>query len=161
MNNVILNNELTLQYPDGFHVLDEDEMSRIFPVNTPNRWAIMDLDRHLIICVQWQKSSAILARFSSTKDHAKRVVAKARAAYREKECEIGDPYQTSVCGQEAWGVSFSYEVDGVKQLGKVILFKRLSKKTHTTYTVYYYTREESAEENEVILHDALSSVEVI
>ena len=158
VNDVKLNNELCLTYPDGFHVLDEEEMNRVFPLDVPNRWAIWDIDRHIIISVQWHEANALLARLVSTKDLAKRVAAEAAKAYRANEYEVGELYQTTLCGEEAWGISFKYEVAGVFQIAHALVFKHAVENTNCTYTLSFYEREENAEASEQVFQDLVASL---
>ena len=158
MNDVTLNGELCLSYPDGFHVLDADEMARVFPNDGPNRWGIWDTERHMIVSVQWHESNVLLAGLVSTKDLARRVAAEAGKAYKSNDYEVGELYQTTLCGEEAWGVSFRYEVSGVYQIAYAIVFKHVVETTNCTYTLSFFEREENAEASEQVFRALLDSL---
>ena len=45
MNSLIVNEELTMNVPEGFHIMTEEEMAQLKYFDKP-MWLIMDPDRH-------------------------------------------------------------------------------------------------------------------
>ena len=42
----IINQEISIGVPDGFHIMSKEELTKIYVTNDPNRWGIWDHDRH-------------------------------------------------------------------------------------------------------------------
>ena len=57
----IINNEISIGIPDGFHVMSEEELTKVYVTKDPKRWGIWDNDRHVIISVLWQDLDAFTA----------------------------------------------------------------------------------------------------
>ena len=52
-----LNEELEINYiPEGFHVMDSEELSSLKAYGGQPNWCIKDPERHIIITVSWKKS---------------------------------------------------------------------------------------------------------
>ena len=61
MTNDIINNELEISWPEGFHRMNEAELRKAFKDNNPNRWGIMDEERHMMITVLWNRTNMLSA----------------------------------------------------------------------------------------------------
>ncbi len=158
MTEVLLNEELSFTYPDGFRVLEAAEVSRLFSANGLERWAIWDEDRRAIFCLQWRTVRGIAAALVHPKNHVRRVVMRARASYRGEECEASPLSACTVAGEPAYEASFTYSELGVRQRARVMAFKHSHKGSTTVYTLYFYTRESDVESNGAVLRSLLSTM---
>lgn len=153
MNEVVLNGNLRLQYPDGFQIMDEAEQKRVFNVDTSNRWCIQDSDRNIMIAATWNTSNKLLARISSPKDQAKRVEARARKAYKDRGYRRIEFSKTKVAGRDAHTVSFECHIMDADQVVEVIVFYEGA----TYFFIYCYTQKANAAENRKVIDEVLAS----
>ena len=137
MNTVTLNDALSITYPKGFHVMDEAEEVMVFQQKLPERWAIWDTKRHIIINVQWHRAHGLLLKVADPKDLAKRIGRIARKTYRKLDYRDETLFETEVCGRKAAGIRYAFTIDGVSQVSEAIVFKGAS----CSYTIYYTARE--------------------
>lgn len=156
MQTALLNDELSVGIPNGFHVMDREEELRVFADNMADRWAIWDTHRRIIISVMWHVSNRFLVRFASTKDLIQRVEKKARKAYQANGYQAGEPYETQVCGTDAHAIRYEYEMGGVAQVSEVLIFKHEA----SCYTVYYYARKDAATKSRKVFQQVLDSMEL-
>ena len=154
MAKTLLNDKLSASYPKGFRVMDEDERQKVFPAANANLWAIWDKRHHVIISVQWHEANALLSKLVDTKSLTKRVQVQARKAYKDMGYEDSELYRTTVCGETAWGVDFAYQMQGVDQVAKALVFKHDA----CTYTLYCYGRKSNAATATRLFDDFLASL---
>ena len=62
METVVLNNEMQLSYPDGFHVMSEEELSKMTFYGEAPGWCISDPERHIDLSVSWKKTNGLFAK---------------------------------------------------------------------------------------------------
>ena len=154
MQTALLNDELSVGIPIGFHVMDREEEMRVFQDLTDDRWAIWDTHRHIIISIMWHVSNKFLVRFASTKDLIQRVEKKASKAYRANGYQAGEPYETQVCGTDGHAIRYEYEIGGVAQVSEVHIFKHEA----SCYTVYYYARKDAERKSRKVFQQVLDSM---
>lgn len=160
MSDALLNGGLRLTYPDGFHEMDGDELRRAFGDQTPNRWGIWDTERHIIVSVTWHESNARLSRLASTKALARRVQKHAAKTYANQGYQAGGLFGIELCGMEAWGFDYRFDVGDTGQVGKVLVFKHVEGSACCCYTVYCYTREELAVASAEVLEAIMASMRI-
>lgn len=154
MAKTLLNDKLSASYPKGFRVMDEDERQKVFPAANANLWAIWDKRHHVIVSVQWHEANALLSKLVDTKSLTKRVQVQARKAYKDMGYEDSELYRATVCGETAWGVDFAYQMQGVDQVAKALVFKHDA----CTYTLYCYGRKSNAATATRLFDDFLASL---
>lgn len=159
MNEALLNNELAVSYPDGFHVMDEEDLKRVFLDAAPDRWGIWDRERHVIIALQWHESHpAFLRKIVSAKDLAKRAEAATHKAYKQMGYLGGSLFERNLCGEEAWGYRFESVVQGAPQVGEVDVFLRARERGNCAYTAYFQASRENAAAHYALFEEFLASM---
>ena len=83
MEKMKLNNELTITYPDGFHVMDQEELGKHQYFGEAPGWSISDPDRHIMISAAWKKTNGIVAKLLNTKDIARQMEAGIKAPMQQ------------------------------------------------------------------------------
>ncbi len=78
METVVLNNEMQLSYPDGFHVMSEEELSKMTFYGEAPGWCISDPERHIDLSVSWKKTNGLFAKILNTREIAKNMEAQIR-----------------------------------------------------------------------------------
>ena len=155
MAELILNNELLLKYPEGFHVMSEEERSKMNMLEE-GKWAgLFDPDKHILVTVGW-KQTGIASMILSGLDLANNMEKHIRRAmmsfgYRLegfKECQIAD---TKVHG-------FGYEY--VSHEIPMYAESYAMKKGKVIYYFHFYARTAMKSESIAIWRDMLSSIAV-
>ena len=85
MEKIQLNNELTLTYPEGFHVMGKEELEKHQYFGEAPAWSISDPGRHVMISIAWKKTNGFVAKLLNTKD----IVQKMEAGIRNPMQQYG------------------------------------------------------------------------
>lgn len=153
MNNVKINNELNLTYPEEFKEMSEVELARYFGSPT-NRWGVYDTDRHIILSVGWKK----LSFFKSFGDEESAMIgAQARLRRNLLNYQRLGTYVIKLDKKKkARGLRFEYRVNDKKlvQVADLIIVKHKK----IIYSIYYITRKANAAEARQTFRAALESV---
>ena len=72
-NYVTLNNTLQVFYPDGFHVMDEAECSKLKSLGGGPVECLSDPERHILISTGWKSVGRLVGMLFGAKDAAERV----------------------------------------------------------------------------------------
>ena len=158
MNTTVLNGQLQVSYPDGFRQMDAEELGRLFPKQVATSWGIWDTDRHIVVTVLWNESNALLSKLVSNKDLAKRLRKHLTKAYANNGFRAQGIVKTEISGTQACGFDFAYQVEGIDQVGEIMVFRHVEGHTCCCYTIYYYTREERAAQSREVLEEILASM---
>lgn len=155
MNNVKINNELNLAYPDDFREMGEEELSKYFG-SAENRWGVYDADKHIILSVSWSKPGF----FRSLTD-AESVVIGTEMRLRRgllNYQRISTFKMKLQKKKKAEGLRFEYRVNDKKlvQVADLIIFKHKKK----FYSIYYITRKSNAAEVRPAFKDVLDSIQL-
>ena len=153
-----IHHELEIAYPDGFHLMSAEELQQAYKSDYPNMWGIRDEDRHIIIAIFWKESNELLTKLVNAKSQAKRVEKLMAKGLKGRKYHFCGNFATTVAGCEAHGFRYGYLGAGdVPQDAETILF------THgkTSYTLYYYTRPETAAANLAIRDAIVSSLRFV
>ena len=138
MNNVKINNELNLTYPDGFFVMDEEALTKYF--RTPqDRWGVYNEAEHIILSVSWKKAG-ILSFFHDAESVL--IDIEGRMRRRLLNYQRVTEYKMNIAKNKAYGVRFEYRVNDARivHVGDLISFKYKNK----YYLIHYITRKENA-----------------
>ena len=151
MAKTLIHGELEIAYPEGFNLMTSDELRKAYNNPYPNIWGIRDEERHILITVFWKDSNELLSKLASAESLAKRAEKTISRGMRKLAYRFGGKFTTTIAGCEAHG--FRYEFTGagdVAQVAETIVFKH----GKICYTLYYYTRPETAAAN-LPVHDAI------
>lgn len=154
MNNIRINNEISLNYPEGSKDMNEAELARYFG-SAQNRWGVYDDARHIILSVSWTKAGF------------KRMLADAESMLIDIEgrlCRTLVNYQRLTSYQykfkkiKAYGIRFEYRVNDVARVlaGDLVVFKYKKQ----FYAIHYLTRMNDAPENIPLFKEILDSVTI-
>ena len=150
-----LHGGLSLAYPDGFCELTPDELNQAYHSSYPNIWGIRDEERHAMLAIFWKDSNKLLGMLASTESLAKRAAKLMAKAMKNHGYQFGGFFSTQLAGCEAHGFRYAFTGAGdVAQEAETIVFKH----ENTCYTVYYYTRPETAADNRATYEDLLASL---
>ena len=119
----VLNNELKVAVPDGFHVMDKAELAKFNAYKELPDWSINDPERHIIISVSWKKSG-FGALMLSSKEVAKKmesVLQKPMAAFGYKLQGFGSK---KIGGAAADGFRYTYTAQDIDMVGESYSVKK-------------------------------------
>lgn len=152
MNNVKVNNEIDLAYPDSFRPMSEEELIRYFST-AENRWGVYDTDKHIILSVSWTKAG-FLQTFTDAESVLIGIEARMRRSLLNYQ-KVTD-YEMKIGKKKANGVRFEYRVNDARlvQVGDVIVFKY---KKHF-YVIHYITRKATAGQDRGMFKEVLDSI---
>ena len=137
MNEAIINEEIRLEYRDGFDLMSNEELKKHFGVSG-NNWGIYDRDQHTIISFAWNKVGGFMAWVADPKSVANGIDKKMRDNLRAYERTSG--FTMNICGKKAEGFTFEYTANDsdIRQVGKILSFKE----DKCFYVIHFVTREE-------------------
>ena len=153
MGTVRLNNELDLTYPDGFHEMGKEELSRQTFYDTAPDWSISDPERHMAIAVSWRRTNGFLARLLKTKDIAVKMEAKIKVPMQQCGYRLEGFVVREPGGVRGDGYRYDYEVQDTGMSGESIYLKNGS----TFYYIHAYFRTSLKEESLAVLDGIFDS----
>jgi len=137
MGKALVHDDLRVTTPATFVEMSPGELSQVFLDNNPDRWGARDVRNHLMFVISWQDSNKLLAKLVSTNALIRRVEKLASKGYRDYGYQLDDFFTRDLCGLEAEGYRFSYELQGIPQKAQNIVFKH----GRTCYTLYWVERK--------------------
>lgn len=152
MNNVSVNNEVNLVFPDGFFEMNEEQLTRYF--GTPeNRWGAYDADQHIVLSVSWTKASFIKT-LGDPDVFLSSIEAKLRRSLVNYQRVMS--FKLKIASKKAFGIRFEYRVnDSVSiHVSDLVVFKHKGK----FYAVYYITRKKNAASSRPAFQEILGSI---
>ena len=117
MERQTINETFTLQIPDGFEVLTEEDLRKMYRnVGDPFKWGMRDPEKHVIMTVLWKQYPALLSWTLDLKAVVKKneqLTGKAHAAHSYRFLEF---FSMQAGDEHAEGYRFSYDKEGVTQV---------------------------------------------
>ena len=136
MQTTVFFDELSVSYPDEFHVMDQKELERFFG-SDQDKHAIINPHEHMMLSFFKTKPS-FLARLTDAPSVANGW--HLRFQKRLPEYQRTGQYTATLCGREAHGFSFEFKaVDkDIMQSGSLLVFKQ---KKYFYLVLYYGWKE--------------------
>ena len=154
MVKAIINNEVILSYPDGFEVMDREALKEVFLDDNPNTWGIKDEKRHMIITVLWNRARMITAMITGPSTIADSVEHKMKTSLSKSRYKCNGFERKKVSGRNANGFTYEYILEGVEQIGEVLVFQNVN----CYYTLYTYALKENCQAARVIIDSVENSI---
>ena len=151
---MLLNDELELYLPEGFHELSAEEAGRLEFTEPGAGSVFSDPDRHILVSIGWKKIGALAGVLLSEKDLSKRM-----------EKSLGDSMASfgyraiaglnkTLDGDTAEGIRYRYVTQGTEMEGESLVLKHKK----TLYYFHFYTRTAMVAENQPVWEQILGSV---
>ena len=151
---MILNNELTLDFPDSFRVLEEEEKKSMkFIAEGPGE-CLSDPSRKILLTVGWKKISKFASFMLNAGDVADKMEKSFASSMASFGYEMTGRPERTLDGEEAKGVSYRYTASETEMTGESYVMKHAG----TLYYIHYYTRTALADENRSVFEDILASL---
>ena len=148
MNGKVLNQELKVVIPDGFHEMDEAERGKLNLYREAPDWCISDPARHIVLSVAWKRQSLASLLLSSREiaDKMEKSIRKPMEPYGYK---LEAFLQESFHGTPADGFRYSYTAQGIGMTGESFSVKH----GKTFYYIHSYVRSALLEESLSVLRE--------
>ena len=153
----IINNEISIGIPDGFHVMSEEELTKVYVTKDPKRWGIWDNDRHVIISVLWQDLNAFTAMLADIDAAAVRNEQLTKKGYEGHDYAMEGFHDADISGSHARGYSFTYRIQDISQRVDTLLFKA----GRRIYSIYCIGRNENREQDHELFEEILKTVSIL
>lgn len=154
MGKALVHDDLRVTTPATFVEMTADELRQAFLDDNPNRWGARDVRHHVMFVISWQDSNALLARLVSTSALIRRAEKLSAKGYHDYAYQLGGFFKRSLCGLDAEGFDFTYELQGVTQKAQDIVFKH----GKTCYTLYWVERTGAGKSGERMRESILESL---
>ena len=118
-----LNNELTLTYPSGFHVMGKEELEKHQYFGEPPAWSISDPERHMMISIAWKKTNGFVAKLLNTRDIVQKMEAGIRTPMQQFGYQLEGFLSLEAGGKNADGYRYSYTVQETGMTGESLCIK--------------------------------------
>ena len=149
MNSMIVNEELTMNVPEGFHIMTEEELAQLKYFDKP-MWLITDPDRHIIFTISWRKSG-LAALLLKPKEVIKKMEPQLRKVMKPYDYRFQDYLETDMGGQQAEGFLYAYKSKEIDMCGVAFSVK----KGKVFYYIYCYMREELLGKSRPVLEEIM------
>ena len=147
------NSTLHLSFPDGFHVMDNDERQKLkMLVDGPGE-CLTDPDRHIIISIGWKELSLFPSLLVSSKDAADNSQKAISQAMQPYGYRFRETFAEDIGGKSAPGFSYEYEAQGISMHGETCVIKH----NKVLYYLHIYMRRELKGESTKIWKDILAT----
>lgn len=137
MEQITLNKQLTLTFPDGFRKLDANEVKALSSAGSENAEALKNEEAHLMVSMGFKKAgglAGLLLKEADMVKAAEKGIAKASAPFGYKLAGFGE---RTVGGKEAKSFRYTYTAQGVAMTGEGVVVKAGG----FYYYLYLYARE--------------------
>ena len=152
METITLNKELTLTFPDGFHVMDDEERSRLQFFASGAGECLSDPEKHIIVSAAWAFGglASLLLNASDLAKGAESRISKPMAAYGY----VLDGFpERQIGGVRACAYRYHYTVDSIGMNGETWVLKN----RRTIYYLHFYYRAALAQESLPVVEEILGS----
>lgn len=153
MEHVLINNDLELLHPDGFHIMTREELKAAYNLDYDNMWGMRNEQTGVIICVFWKVSSKLLGKIATAKLVSEQAEDALRRRLKKQQYRYYNRYQDEVAGSDAHILCYGYEREGVPQDCRMVTVKN----TRCCYTLYYYSPAATADANLRVFEDVMAS----
>lgn len=154
MVKALINNELYLSYPDGFHEMDAAELKEAFLDENPNRWGIKDEKRHMLITVLWNRTNMLSALMVGPQTIAFSTERKMSASLSKSNYKYNGIENQKINGRNTCKFSYEYVLEDVEQFGEVLVMQNLN----CYYTMYAYALQKNKQAARVVIDAVTNSL---
>ena len=155
MKNVIFDKKISLEYPDDFYEMNEEEIRKFFGGDML-RFGVRNIEKHVILSIG-KTNKSFLNNFASSKS----VLAGAENTLSSnlKNYQCLDRFEVEMLSQKGSGIRFSYSAidQDVKQFCEMAVIKY----KNGFYVTYCLSRAEDKEENEKIFKAFRNSLKLM
>ena len=154
MNEMYVDDIFRLPCPDGFHIMDEEETSRLNILEGGSFIGLSDPGRHMIVTIGWKKTNGLLSLILKTKDIAERMEKTIGRAMKNSGFQREGHLERIIAGSKAEGFSYYYTAQDTDMLGQSFVVKD----DKTVVYFHFYARTALRKESLKVWNMLLDSV---
>lgn len=154
MVKTLINNELYLSYPDGFHEMDAAELKKTFLDDNPKRWGIKDEKRHMLITVLWNNTNMLSAIVVGPQAVAYSAERKLKASLSKSNYKSSEIKPIKINHRNGYKFSYEYVLENVEQFGEVLVMQNVNR----YYTIYTYALKQNNQAARVVIDAVTNSL---
>ena len=156
MSRQTINDTFTLQIPDRFEVLTEENLRKMYrDVGDPFQWGVRDPENHVIIMALWKQYPALLSWTLNLKDIVKKNEQLTGRVHAEHGYRLLEFFSMQAGTEKAEGYRFAYDNDGIRQVSSNCLIK----KGRTIYAFLCVGREENMDADYAAFRQIMETLE--
>ncbi len=137
MEQKILNDELSLSWPEGFCVMEEAEVNAMQFVEKGACFCLKDPEKHLIAVVGWKRIRGLAAMLLNDRDLARQMEESIRKPMGAFGYRLEGYTDRSLGGKPAGGIRYTYTAQDTPMYGESWVVKS----GKTVYYFHVYIRE--------------------
>ncbi len=149
---MLLNNELDLSFPVGFHHMNGEEKSKMEFMAAGSGECFFNPEKQMVVSVGWQELTGFAPLTLKTGDAEKMMERVIRDAMAPFQYRFDEPLEKQLAGRAAEGFRYRYEAQGIGMSGETYVVK--NKKT--LYDLHFYYRTELSKESEAAVDGILA-----
>ena len=151
---ILVNNEVYMTVPEGFHVMIEEELRQLFGDADPARWGLWDKERHIMVILDWKEYSPLTLKLTNVKKIATQNERIMEKGYKNNTFRLEGFFSAQVDGHEAEGYRYTYQVQGIGQKAESLLMIQ----KHTVYRLSFIGRTENEAADEPLYEELRSGL---
>ena len=156
MSKQTINDTFTLEIPDRFEVLSEEDLRGMYRnAGDPFQWGVRDTENHVIIVALWKKYPALLSWTLDLKAIVKKNEQLTGQAHAEHGYRFLEFFSMQAGDEKAEGYRFTYEKEGATQACSNFLIRD----GRTIYAFICVGREENMDADRETITQIMATLE--
>ena len=107
---------VSIEYPDSFHPMTDEELRQVYRCVSPKPWGVWDKENHVMLLVLWKDYPLLLAKLTDLNTACKASARQNRKGYAGLDFLFEDFFSSTAAGKPAEGYTFTYSVSGVPSI---------------------------------------------
>ncbi len=154
MTEYVLNDELNVSFPEGFHEMDPEERKNLNFLEEGEGSCFKDPDRHILVSIGWKTINGFASMMLSAKDIAGNMEKTFAQAMASTGYRFVDHLEKKAGTLP--GFRYAYTAQGIGMTGESFILKH----GKTVYYLHVYVRTELLEESLAVTDAILDSVSI-
>lgn len=149
-----VNQELRFSCPEGFHVMDAKERSKLNFYGDGEFECLTDPERHIIISIGWRQLRGLAERLAGVENAVKTMEKRLRKPMQQFGYRMLNTKDTLLDGETAKGYCYEYEVQEIAMVGESFVCRR----NRTMYYLHVYYRKAMQEASAPVWEEIMASM---
>ena len=156
MNRQTINNTFTLQIPDRFEVLTEEDLRGMYRnAGDPFMWGVRDAENHAVIVAIWRQYPTLVSWMFSLKEIVKKNEQMTGKAHAEHGYRFLEFFSMRAGEETAEGYRFTYDKEGITNVCNNFMIKD----GRTIYAFMCVGREENMDADREAFRQIMETLE--
>ena len=138
--NTNLDNKLFVECPEGFHLLDDEELAAMTFLDDGSKLCMSEPDKHILISISNKRINGFSSMMLKTSDVAGNMIKQIAQGMKPYGFKQLNTVEKIVAGRKAEGLDYEYEAQGIGMSGESLVLKN----GKDLYYFHFYCRKETA-----------------